>query len=119
MKTITKWIKIKILFVIMLLINPVCNGEIMGQVKCKNGELVVLESTTPACWTVQPEMYKGCFLVFNAGKTCVFASPECGKVTFEAVTINRKTNGYSKSEHTVYNGIEPGTEEAKEQKKTK
>lgn len=101
----------------MLLINPVCNGEIMGQVKCKNGELVLLESTTPACWTVQPEMYKGAFLVFNQGRTCVFASPECGKVTFEAVSVNRKTNSFMKSEHTIYNGIEP-TEVLKDEKKT-
>ena len=91
----------------MLMLNPVIHGEIMGTVKCKNGELIELHSIHAATWSVQPEMYKGSFLVFNQGRTCVFASPECGKVTFEAVSIDRKKNGFVKSEHVVFNGVEP------------
>ena len=84
-----------------------CYGAEMITIKCKNGELIELHSTTPATWSVQPEMYKSSFLIFNQGRTCVFASPECGKVTFEAVTIDRKKNGLAKSEHVIFNGVEP------------
>ncbi|MBQ2621091.1 MAG: hypothetical protein IJF84_07095 [Thermoguttaceae bacterium] len=89
----------------------------MTQIKCKNGELVELHSIHSASWSVQPEMYNGCFLVFNQGRTCVFASPECGKVTFQAVSVNRKSNGLTKTEHIVFNGVEP-SEVPVDQKKT-
>lgn len=79
-------------------------GSLIAPETIATGELAVVRSTAPATWTVYPSEYKSAIYVTDDGKTCVFASPTPGAVTFVAASI---VDGEVRmTEKTLYNGVE-------------
>ena len=79
-------------------------GSLIAPETIATGELAVVRSTVPATWTVYPSEYKSAIYVTDDGKTCVFASPNPGAVTFVAASV---VDGEVRmTEKTLYNGID-------------
>lgn len=79
-------------------------GSLTAPETIATGELAVVRSTAPATWTVYPSEYKSAIYVTDDGKTCVFASPTPGAVTFIAASV---IDGEVRmTEKTLYNGVD-------------
>lgn len=91
-------------FVIAMLSGAVCYANISAPDGVITGELAIIKSSTTATWTVYPSEYKSAIYITDDGRTCVFASPKPGAVTFVAASV---IDGKVEiSEKTIYNGID-------------
>lgn len=79
-------------------------GSLTAPETVKEGELAVVKSDTAATWTVFPPEYKTAIYIADEGKTCIFASPKPGVVTFVAAAI--VDGKIELSEITLYNGVQ-------------
>lgn len=79
-------------------------GSLTAPETIATGELAIVRSTVPATWTVYPSEYKSAIYVTDDGRTCVFASPTPGAVTFIAASV---VDGEIRmTEKNLYNGID-------------
>ncbi len=99
MRTITR-----ALAVVLALAVSAAQAEISAPTACVNGELAILKTQEKATWAVYPATYRTAIYVSDDGKTCVFASPYKGTVTFIAASIQGEEVVID--QHTLYNGVE-------------
>lgn len=88
-----------------------CNfalGNITAPTACQSGELAVVESDTPATWTVYPEEYRASYCIAENGTKCFFASPQKGAITFIAASVDTSKDNAPVAvihTHTLYYGV--------------
>lgn len=98
-----------------------CNfalGNITAPTACQSGELAVVESDTPATWTVYPEEYRASYCIAENGTKCFFASPQKGTITFIAASVDTSKDNAPVAvihTHTLYYGVPaPNIDDSKE-----
>lgn len=93
---------------VLILLCNFALGSITAPTTCSNGELAVIESDTPATWTVYPEEYRASYCIADNGTRCFFASPQKGAITFIAASVDTTNENAPVAvihTHTLYYGV--------------